>query len=73
MDDKRTEACGRCSMSTVVSVANQDDNPSGRNPFDGARIEVPESELRPATAPQRLFGRLKRRLDDAATRLIYGR
>jgi len=72
MDDKRTEACGRCSMSTVVSVANQDGESSGRNPFDGPRIEVSESELRRATALQRLFGRLKRRLDDAATRLIYG-
>lgn len=72
MDDNRAEACGRCSMTAVVSVTNEDDEASGHNPFDGARIEVAESELRTATAPQRLFGRLKRRLDDAATRLIYG-
>jgi hypothetical protein len=75
MDDKRTEACGRCSMSSVVAMAadDEDGDRPGRNPFDGPRIEVPEDELRKASAPQVWLGRVKRRLDEVATRLTYGR
>jgi hypothetical protein len=75
MDDKRTEACGRCSMTSVVSMATDDENGerAGRNPFDGPRIEVPESELRTVSKHQVWLGRVKRRLDEVATRLTYGR
>jgi len=72
MDDNRTEACGRCSMTSVVSMTNEDDA-SGHDPFDGARIELSESELRATSKPQIWLGRVKRRLDDVATRLTYGR
>jgi hypothetical protein len=75
MDDKRTEACGRCSMSSVVAMTADDEKGgrASRDPFDGARIEVPESELRKANFPQVWLGRAKRRLDEVATRLTYGR
>ena len=74
MDDERTEACGRCSMTTVVSMTTDgDEGPSGTNPFDGDRIEVSEEEMAVVHRPQLWLGRLKRRLDDAATRLTYGR
>ncbi|NHN60620.1 hypothetical protein [Halorussus rarus] len=75
MDDQRTEACGRCSMTSVVSMATDDEDrePVGRNPFDGERIEVDESELRAVSRHVVWLGRLKHRLDEAATRLTYGR
>ncbi|MFC4450597.1 hypothetical protein [Halorussus aquaticus] len=73
MDDKRTEACGRCSMTSVVSMTGEDGERAGRNPFDGARIEVPEAEMQAANRHQVWLGRLKRRLDEMATRLTYGR
>jgi len=73
MDDKRTEACGRCSMTSVVSMAEDGEDSGGHNPFDGPRIEVSESEMRAVNKHHVLLGRLKRRLDDVATRLTYGR
>jgi hypothetical protein len=75
MDDERTEACGRCSMTSVVSMASEDgdDESGGRDPFSGPRIEVPESEMRRVAKPQIWLGRVKRRLDEVATRLTYGR
>ena len=42
------------------------------DPFAGGHIELGERELRMANAPAILAGRLKRRLDDAADRFIYG-
>ena len=75
MDDNRTEACGRCSMSSVVAMTTDDEEsgPASCDPFEGARIEVPESELRKASLPQIWLGRVKRRLDEVATRVTYGR
>ncbi|WP_276280054.1 hypothetical protein [Halorussus caseinilyticus] len=75
MDDKRTEACGRCSMTTVVSMTTDGEGGerAGRNPFDGDRIEVSETEMQAANRHQVWLGRLKRRLDEMATRLTYGR
>lgn len=74
MAPKETEACGRCSMTSVVSAANEgDDGGSDRDPFGDARIEVPEDQLRRAATPQVLLGRAKRRIDQLATRLTYGR
>ena len=42
------------------------------DPFSGGHIELDERELRMANAPAILAGRLKRHLDDAADRFIYG-
>lgn len=70
MGGKESEACGRCAMSSAVSVG---DGESGdRDPFAGERIEVSESELR-KVSPAAWLGRLKRRVDDWATRFTYGR
>ncbi|PSP54698.1 hypothetical protein BRC82_09180 [Halobacteriales archaeon QS_1_67_19] len=72
MDTDKTEACGRCAMSSVVSLSEDEDS-EGHDPFDGPRIEVPESELRAVSRPQIWLGRLKRRLDEVATAVTYGR
>jgi len=71
MGGKEAEACGRCAMSTVVEVAD-DDEEGARDPFGDDRIEVPESELR-KVSPAVWLGAVKGRLDDWATRLTYGR
>ena len=54
-------------------MATEDGESSGRDPFDGPRIEVPEDEMRRVAKPQIWLGRVKRRLDEVATRLTYGR
>ncbi|WP_436911496.1 hypothetical protein [Halosimplex marinum] len=71
MAPKDTEACGRCSMTSVVDAAT--DEGSDRDPFGDARIEVPEDEMRRVAKPQILLGRAKRKIDELATRLTYGR
>jgi hypothetical protein len=71
MGGKKTEACGRCSMTSVVGMT--DDEGNDRDPFGEDRIEVRESELRKASFPAVYLGRLKRRLDEVATSLTYGR
>ena len=73
MDDKRTEACGRCSMTSVVSMTTDDEGAGERDPFAGPRIEVSESEMQTVNRPAVWLGRVKRRLDEVATRLTYGR
>jgi hypothetical protein len=83
MDADESEACGRCAMSSAVDVAgfdkdknrnrDRDRESDSTDPFAGERIEVPESEMRRAAAPAVLAGRLKRKLDEIATRLTYGR
>jgi len=72
---KETESCGRCSMTSVVGAVDADDGgePAERDPFGEARIEVPEGELRTASAPLVLAGRVRRKLDEFATTLTYGR
>ena len=70
MSDERTEACGRCSMSSVVDLT---DDSADRDPFAGERIELSEDELRQASGHVVLLGRLKRRVDEIATSLTYGR
>ncbi|EJN60011.1 hypothetical protein [Halogranum rubrum] len=79
---KQTEQCGRCAMSSVVDFTenggDEDEEAStraaraDRNPFGGDRIEVDDDELR-ATSPAAWLGGLTSRLDDVATRVIYGR
>jgi hypothetical protein len=70
MGGKESEACGRCAMSSAVSVS--DGESADRDPFAGERIEVSESDLR-KVSPAAWLGGLKRRVDDWATRLTYGR
>jgi len=65
---KQTETCGRCSMSTVVDVSEDD----RQNPFGDERIEVSDEEAR-AVSPAAWLAGVKRRLDDVATRLTYGK
>ncbi|AUX10782.1 hypothetical protein AArcSl_3176 [Halalkaliarchaeum desulfuricum] len=74
MGGKRTEACGRCSVSTVVDASDAEDGDTGgRNPFDGSRIELDEDELRSVVRHEVFFSRLRRRLDEWATRVTFGR
>ena len=70
MGGKIREACGRCSMTSVVDMTG--DGESGRNPFDGDRIEVSEADLRKVMFPAVWLGRAKHRLNEYATRLTYG-
>lgn len=73
---KRTESCGRCSVTTVLDATeavDDGDDGGGRNPFDGPRIELPADELRRTSVVAVWLGRLKARLDAAAYRLTYGR
>ncbi|MBX0321873.1 hypothetical protein EGH21_02390 [Halomicroarcula sp. F13] len=65
---KKTETCGRCSMTTVVDVSDGD----GSSAFGSERIEVSDDEAR-AVSPGAWLSGVKRRLDDVATRLTYGR
>ena len=72
--DGKAEACGRCSMTSVVGVAAEsEDGPSGRNPFDGDRIELDDDELRSVSPHVVALGRLKERLDRWMTAATYGR
>jgi hypothetical protein len=67
-----TEACGRCSMTTVVDAvdANSDDPP--RDPFGDARIEVEESAVR-RVSPVAWVQNATARLNAVVQRLTYGR
>lgn len=75
MGGKKTEACGRCSMSAVVDVASSGDdgeeNPN-RSPFDEAAIEIDDETLR-RVSPAAWAERVTDRVDDIGRRLIYGR
>lgn len=76
MGGKRTEACGRCSMTSVVdftSAERDSDEGEVRNPFGTDYIEVSEATMRRAAKPQLLLGRAKARLDAVAARITYGR
>ena len=74
MADQRAEACGRCSMTSVIELTDENgDGRADRDPFAGERIELDESELRRASGHVVLLGRLKQRLDEVATSLTYGR
>ena len=67
MSGDRTEACGRCAMSSTAGLFEDPEDP-----FEGERIEVDEREARTAS-PAAWLGGVKRRLDDWATRVTYGR
>ncbi|MFC4249666.1 hypothetical protein ACFOZ7_22485 [Natribaculum luteum] len=69
----RTEACGRCSVTTVVDAVDEGDDEGGRNPFDGERIELRDETMRRTAFVAVWLGRLKRRLDETVFSLVYGR
>ena len=69
------ETCGRCAMTSVTDVTadgKTDDERSAADPFSGARIELSDGELR-SVSPSAWLAGAKRRLDEMATRLTYGR
>ena len=66
-DEEQREACGRCAMSSVSGVMNED-----HDPFEGERIEVEETQLR-KVSPSVLLGRARQRIDSLVTKLTYGR
>lgn len=70
------EACGRCSMSVAVDVANgdrdDDDERTEREPYGQNRIEVAERELK-ILSPDGWIAGLSSRLNDAAQRAIWRR
>lgn len=72
MADERAEACGRCSMTSVVDLRDKSDR-ENRDPFAGDRIEISDSELRKASGHVVFLGRLKRRINEVATSITYGR
>lgn len=67
------EACGRCAMTSVTGATRDDGESSAESPWDGDRIEVDEDELRTALPHVIALGKVKRRLDELATKLTYGR
>ena len=74
-DEIKAEACGRCSMSTVVGAVNGDKDPEereGHDPFAGGRIEVDESDIR-RVSPAGFLGDLKDRATALGRRLSYGK
>lgn len=71
--DSEPEACGRCSMTSVVGLTDGDGESGGRNPFDGDRIELDDDELRSVSAHVLALGRLKDRLDRWMQSATYGR
>jgi hypothetical protein len=71
-DGKPTEACGRCSMTTVVDAVNADEEDGNRDPFGDERIEVEESAIR-RVSPVAWMGNVTERLNAAVQRLTYGK
>lgn len=72
---KQREACGRCSASVAVEVANDgrdDDERTERDPFAEERIEVDEGAIRRLT-PDGWIAGVSRRLDALVQRLTWGR
>ncbi|WP_144798430.1 hypothetical protein [Halorubrum depositum] len=74
-EEIQAEACGRCSMSTVVGAVNGGKEPEERadhDPFVGERIEVDESSFR-KISPGGFLSDLKDRVDALGRRLSYGK
>ncbi|CDK40085.1 hypothetical protein DM2_2826 [Halorubrum sp. DM2] len=73
--DITAEACGRCSMSTVVGAVADDQSSeerAERDPFADERIEVDESSLR-RISPAGYLGDLKERINGLGRRIAYGK
>jgi hypothetical protein len=65
--DEDKELCGRCAMSSVSGVMEEE-----HDPFEGERIEVEQDEIR-KVSPSVLLGRVRRRVDNLVTKITYGR
>jgi hypothetical protein len=72
MGGKQKEACGRCSVTTVID-ATEDGEEKAENPFEGERIEIEESEMRSVVRHEVLASKVTDRLDAFASRLMFGR
>lgn len=74
MSETQTEACGRCSMSTVVDAVDDDEQAESaeRDPFGEKRIEIDDDQLR-RVSPAAWMARLTTRLNELAQKLTYGR
>ncbi|KYH27082.1 hypothetical protein HAPAU_09720 [Halalkalicoccus paucihalophilus] len=68
MDENRTEACGRCSVTTVIDATGSD-----RDVLGEERIEIEEREMRRTSMHHVAAGRAKDWFDSLGERLIYGR
>ncbi|MCG1002771.1 MULTISPECIES: hypothetical protein [Halobacterium] len=70
-EQQPTEACGRCSMTTVVDAVDANSDEGMADPFDGERIEVEESDVR-RVSPVAWMQNATARLNAAVQRLTYG-
>lgn len=68
MSEKETEACGRCSMSTVVDAAVEEEH----DPFGEERIEV-DSEEFSHISPAVWLSNVGGRLNGTVRKLTYGK
>ena len=74
-EEIQAEACGRCSMSTVVGAVSGDQSAeerAERDPFGDERIEVEESAIR-RVSPAGYLSDLKDRIDAVGRRIAYGK
>lgn len=69
----KAEACGRCAMTSVTGMNEEGSDSDGHGPFDGARIEVPEDEMRRVSPHVIALGKVKDRLDGLAAKFTYDR
>lgn len=72
---KQREACGRCSASVAVDVANGDrdaDERAERDPFGDDSIEVDERAFR-LVSPGFWLSRAVSRANDVTSRLVWNR
>lgn len=71
-EDRPTEACGRCSMTTVVDAAKSHGDGGRPDPFSDDCIEVSKSSMR-RVSPAAWTKRITARLNAVVERLTYGR
>ena len=69
MSKKETEACGRCSMSTVVDAAVDENE---HDPFGDERIEIDSDEFQ-RISPAVWLSNVGGRLNEAVRKITYGR
>ena len=59
-------------MTVVVDAVDDDEENRSRDPFGGERIEVDERELE-RVSPEAWMGRVSSRVNEAVSRLVWGR
>lgn len=60
-------------MTSVVDTTTDEDGEHEARAFDGARIELEDTELRIASLPAVVAGRVKHRLDELVMGFVYER